>query len=55
MNISKLSEDLEIIRKLSDHPNDQDGLASDDLKAEFDKAAGVYESIVSEFPEEAES
>ena len=38
MSLTKLTKDLSIISKLSDEPNDIDGLTADELKAKFDEA-----------------
>jgi hypothetical protein len=38
MNIPKLTNNLEIIQKLSDLPNSTEGLTADQLKAKFDEA-----------------
>lgn len=38
MSLTKLTKDLSIISKLSDEPNDTDGLTADELKAKFDEA-----------------
>lgn len=38
MAISKMTEDLNIIRGLSDLPNSEDGLSADDLKKKFDES-----------------
>ncbi len=36
MALTRFNEDVEIIQKLSDLPNDDDGLSSDELKEQFD-------------------
>lgn len=38
MNIPTFDKDLSIIQKLSDLPNDMDGLSADELKGKFDEA-----------------
>ena len=38
MAIPKMTDDLEIIQKLSDLPNATDGLTAEELKAKFDEA-----------------
>jgi hypothetical protein len=48
MNVSELSENLAIIQQLRDHPNDEDGLTPDELKAKFDEAAGIIKEYLNE-------
>lgn len=43
MAFTKLTDDLAIIQKLSDEPNDADGLSASALKAKFDEAAGIIQ------------
>lgn len=45
-HIPELSDDLEIISKLGDTPNTDNGLTSDELKAKFDLAATLIKSYI---------
>lgn len=47
-NIDGFTEDLEIISKLSDEPNDADGLTADQLKKKFDKGPGMLKTYINE-------
>lgn len=46
--IPKIYDDLEIISKLSDEPNAQDGLTAAELKAKFDEAAGRLKTFLND-------
>ena len=48
MNIPKLIKDLEFLIKLSDEPNDTDGLSADQFKSEFDKAGVEIQKYINE-------
>ena len=52
MALTAFNEDMEIISKLSDLPNDTDGLTSAELKAKFDEAGligqGTHERFLVE-------
>lgn len=39
MSIEKMTDDVEIIQALSDNPNSEDGLTSEDLKKKFDEGS----------------
>lgn len=41
MAVPRLTDDLDIIQKLSDNPNDTDGLSAAELKARFDAAVNI--------------
>lgn len=47
-HIPELSDDLEIISKLGDTPNTDNGLTSDELKAKFDLAATLIKAYINE-------
>ena len=44
--IPKLDEDLDVIQKLDDEPNDVGGLTASELKAEFDKAGNIIKDYI---------
>lgn len=46
MALTKLTEDLDIISKLSDEPNDSDGLTAAQLKAKFDEAGNKIKTYL---------
>lgn len=46
MAISKFEEDVNLISKLADKPNETNNLSADQLKARFDKAAGLIKSYL---------
>lgn len=46
MALTKLSKDLDIISKLSDEPNDSDGLTAEQLKAKFDESGNSIKDYI---------
>lgn len=46
MALTKFTDDVEIIAKLSDLPNDDDGLTADELKERFDLAAVLIKAYL---------
>lgn len=44
--IPELDEDLDVIQKLDDEPNDVGGLTASELKAEFDKAGNIIKDYI---------
>ena len=48
MAFTKFDDDLEIISKLPDEPNDLGGLTAAELKAEFDKAGKAVQTYINE-------
>lgn len=46
MALTKFTEDVEVIQKLSGLPNDDDGLTADELKARFDLAAVLIKAYL---------
>lgn len=48
MAFTKFNEDMEIIAKLSDEPNDADGLTAAELKARFDLAGKLLKQFLNE-------
>lgn len=44
--IPELDEDLDVIQKLDDEPNDVGGLTASELKAEFDKAGNIIKGYI---------
>ncbi len=48
MAFIKLTDDLEIISKLPDEPNDLGGLTAAELKAEFDKAGKAVQTYIND-------
>lgn len=56
MAFTKLSDDLDIVAKLDDEPNDVGGLSPDELKAVFDEAGNKIKKYINEvLTEELES
>lgn len=49
VQIPKLSDDLEIISKLGDNPNTDNGMSSADLKAQFDKAPNIIKKFINDY------
>lgn len=48
MAIPAFEHDMEIIQKLSDYPNDSEGLTAEELKAKFDEAGIALSSYINE-------
>lgn len=48
MRIDQFEKDVDVIQKLTDYPNDTDGLSPDELKAKFDEAAGYIKEYLNE-------
>ena len=48
MAITTFNDDMDIIVKLSDEPNDEGGLSAAELKAEFDKAGLAVQRYINE-------
>ena len=48
MEITRLNDDLNIISKLSDEPNDIEGLSASELKARFDTAGNTIKSYIND-------
>lgn len=46
MALTKLTENLDVIQKLDDEPNDVDGLSAAELKAKFDKAGNAIKNYI---------
>lgn len=46
MAVPRLTDDLDIIQKLSDNPNDTDGLSAAELKARFDAAVNIIKAFI---------
>lgn len=46
--IPGLDDDMDIIQKLDDEPNDVGGLTAQELKAEFDKAGNIIQGYINE-------
>lgn len=46
MSFTRLTEDLNIIQKLPDDPNDSGGLSSEELKAKFDEACNTIKAYL---------
>ena len=46
--IPELDEDLDVIQKLDDEPNDVGGLTASELKAEFDKAGNIIKDYIND-------
>lgn len=56
MSFTRLTDDLNVIQKLPDDPNDSGGLSSKELKAKFDEACNAIKSYINSiFLEELES
>lgn len=49
VQIPKLSDDLEIISKLGDNPNTDNGMSSADLKAQFDRAPNIIKKFINDY------
>lgn len=48
MALPTLNDDLAVISKLDDLPNDVGGLTAADLKAKFDEAAGAIQTYIND-------
>lgn len=48
MAVERLSEDLDIIAKLDDEPNDVGGVSAAELKARFDRAGNIIKGYINE-------
>ncbi len=48
MAFTTLGDDLKIITKLEDEPNDVGGLTAAELKAKFDEAGGIIQKFINE-------
>lgn len=48
MSLPKFNEDIQIISKLADEPNDVGGLSADELKAKFDEASGLIKAFIND-------
>lgn len=48
MSLPKFNEDIQIISKLADEPNDVGGLSADELKAKFDEASGLIKEFIND-------
>lgn len=48
MSLPKFNEDIQIISKLADEPNDVGGLSADELKAKFDEASGLIKTFIND-------
>lgn len=46
MAVPRLTDDLDIIQKLADNPNDTDGLSAAELKARFDAAVNIIKAFL---------
>jgi hypothetical protein len=46
--ITQFTEDVEVIQKLGDHPNSDDGISADELKAKFDQAGSAIKKYLNE-------
>ena len=46
MAITPLGADMDIIARLSDEPNDVDGLSAEGLKARFDEAGNTIKGYI---------
>ena len=46
MAVPRLTDDLDVIQKLSDNPNDTDGLSAAELKARFDEAVNIIKAFL---------
>ena len=47
--IPKLNEDLDVIAKLGDNPNTDDGLSASELKAQFDKGPNIIKKFINDY------
>lgn len=48
MSLPKFNEDIQIISKLADEPNDVGGLSADEFKAKFDEASGLIKTFIND-------
>lgn len=48
MSLPKFNEDIQIISKLADEPNDVGGLSANELKAKFDEAGTLIKSFIND-------
>lgn len=48
MSLPKFNEDIQIISKLADEPNDVGGLSANELKAKFDEAGNLIKSFIND-------
>ena len=48
MAIPQFTDDINIIQKLADEPNDDNGLSADELKAKFDEAGVLFKKYINE-------
>ena len=55
MPFNRVIESLDIIQQLSDLPNEDDNLTSDELKARFDKGVNILKEYVFSFIDELEA
>ena len=49
IQIPKLNDDLDVIAKLGDNPNTDNGMSSADLKAQFDKAPNIIKKFINDY------
>lgn len=49
VQIPKLNDDLDVIAKLGDNPNTDNGMSSADLKAQFDKAPNIIKKFINDY------
>ena len=52
MSYTKMTDDLDIIQKLADEPNEDDGLTAAELKAKFDEAGNTLKTFVNSLIDE---
>lgn len=52
MSYTKMTADLDIIQKLADEPNEDDGLTAAELKAKFDEAGNTLKTFVNSLIDE---
>lgn len=48
MSLPKFNDDMQIISKLADEPNDVGGLSANDLKAKFDEAGNLIKAFIND-------
>ena len=48
MSLPKFNEDMQIISKLADEPNDVGGLSANELKAKFDEAGTIIKAFIND-------
>ena len=48
MSLPKFNEDIQIISKLADEPNDVGGLSANELKAKFDEAGNLIKAFIND-------